>query len=58
MRVEEQDAGPTGYWAISDDGDFEYRDVESHDLLEKVPFAKARSLAAFFMWQFIESVGE
>ncbi len=58
MRVEEQEAAPSGYWAINEDGDFEYRHVKTEKVLETMPFAKARSLAAFFMWQFIESVGE
>jgi len=46
-----------GYWTFSEEGDFEYRDSETDALLEVVPFAKARSLAAFFLWTVIESFG-
>ena len=47
-----------GYWHINENGDFEYHSSETDELLDTIPFAKARSLAAFFMWQLLESIGE
>lgn len=58
IEVKKKEVNPNGYWAVTEEGEFEYRELESHEVLETMPFAKARSLAAFFMWQFIESVGE
>lgn len=47
-----------GYWHINDEAVFEYRDSETEEILDTVSFMKAKSLAAFFMWQMIESIGE
>jgi hypothetical protein len=51
------DQATAGYWAIDEQGNFEYRDPDTDELLDVVPFAKARSLAAFFLWQVVESFG-
>lgn len=50
--------GTDGYWHINDEAAFEYRDSETDEILDTIPFEKAKSLAAFFMWQMIESIGE
>jgi len=46
-----------GYWTYSESGNLEFRKVETDELLDEVPFAKARSLAAFMLWQIVESFG-
>lgn len=46
-----------GYWTYNDDGDLEYRDPDNDKVLDVVPFAKARSLAAFMLWHIVESFG-
>jgi len=53
-----QEESLNGYWLISENNDFEYYDADTDELLDTIPFAKARSLTAFFMWQVIESMGE
>jgi hypothetical protein len=51
------DQAPEGFWTYSDGGDLEYRSTENQELIETMPFAKARSLAAFILWHVIESFG-
>lgn len=46
-----------GYWSYNDEGDLEYRDVDSNEVVDVVPFTKARSLAAFMLWTIVESFG-
>lgn len=46
-----------GYWTYSEEGNLQYRNVETDEVLDEVPFAKARSLAAFMLWQIVESFG-
>ena len=53
-----QEETQQGYWLINENTDFEFYDADTDELLDTIPFAKARSLAAFFMWQVIESMGE
>lgn len=47
-----------GYWTLNDAGQFEYCQADTDEVLDTVSFEKARSLAAFFMWNLIESVGD
>jgi len=46
-----------GYWTYNDSGDLEYRNADTNEVLDTMPFAKARSLAAFILWHVIESFG-
>lgn len=46
-----------GYWTYNEEGNLEFRDVETHEVLDEVSFEKARSLTAFMMWHLIESFG-